>query len=155
MWSYSQEAVYNYSWCQSVAQDLVNRYPRATEVAREVLDITFQDLWLALAHRDPLWNACKAWIKVIDDWLEKGWRPAPGYIDGDLIRTLSKMPCGGRLAQHLAQNPLTARQRPSILQEQAVNKGPEKEPEATEPGPHQLLLWPEFGPVEGDHDGVI
>jgi hypothetical protein len=75
-------ASYSYSWAMSVVNQLYDKYPRATEVVKEILQITDRHLAAYLANADPLWPDLRNLVKVVDNDLKSCAQPwnTPAHV---------------------------------------------------------------------------
>jgi len=60
-------ARYSYSWSLGVVNDLKRKYPRATEMMKQILDLSDRNLVAYLATGDPLWPDLRNMVHALDN----------------------------------------------------------------------------------------
>lgn len=74
-----RKALYSRSWAYGVLYDMCRKYPRATEVVRELLQLTNAQWVNYLVYGDKLWPELRRFVKIVDNWQSRpgwqGWTP--------------------------------------------------------------------------------
>jgi hypothetical protein len=63
---YSRKFRYSYDWARSIVAKLYNKYPRATDLLCEGLEITHDNLAYYLAHNDAMWPTLRTCVHIIE-----------------------------------------------------------------------------------------